>query len=168
MEKGGIAEQSEQAQHREGPSWSHIWTFPRELNGTESLMKVLSYVIELFHVYQTVILAWSGVQDAGKIIWTFMYLSQAWRTQPGSCCHCHVCSSLLSQNLDIAEIQAHTWSRCSERLGLWGITNRVWHLLLLTALLRMIGPCCFASRASTVQQQWKITRELWTLSTAHD
>lgn len=168
MEKGGIAEQSEQAQHREGPSWSHIWTFPRELNGTESLMKVLSYVIELFHVYQTVILAWSGVQDAGKIIWTFMYLSQAWRTQPGSCCYCHVCSSLLSQNLDIVEIQAHTWSRCSEILGLWGITNRVWHLLLLTALLRMIGPCCFASRASTVQQQWKITRELWTLSTAHD
>lgn len=40
-------------------------------------MKVLSYVIELFHVYQTVILARSGAQDAGEIIWTFMYLSQA-------------------------------------------------------------------------------------------
>lgn len=145
MEKGGIAEQSEQAPHREGPSWSHIWTFPRELNGAERLMKVLSYVIELFHVHQTVMLAWSAAQDVSKILWTFMSLTKVWQTQPVSCCYCHVCSSLLTQNLDTLELQAHTWNHCSERLGLRGITNRVWHLLLLTGLLRLIGPCCFAA-----------------------
>lgn len=59
---------------------------------------------------------------------------------------------------DVAEIQALTWSRCNERLGLRGITNRIWHLLLLTGLLRLMLFCC--SQASTVQQQWKITREL--------
>ena len=90
------------------------------------------------------------------------------RTQnPGSRCHRHVRSSPLTQNSRMwAEIQALTWSRCNERLGLWGITNRVWHLLLLTGLLRLM--LFFCSQASTVQQQWKITRELWTLSTAHD
>lgn len=107
-------------------------------------MKVLSYVIELFHVHQTVMLAWSATQDVSAILRTFMFLTKAWWTQPGSCCYCHFCSSLLTWNLVKAELQALTWSRCSERLGLWGITNRVWHLLLLTGLLRSIGPCCFA------------------------
>lgn len=103
-----------------------------------------------------------------KIRSTFMYPSKACRTRLGSYCYYHVCSSSLTHNLDTLDIQAHTWSRCSERFGLWGITNRVWHLLLLTALLRMIGLCCFASWASSVQQQRKILRELWTLSRTHD
>lgn len=145
---GGMAEQSEQALHREGPSWSHIWTFPKEPNRAERLMKVLSYVIELFHVHQTLMLAWSAAQDVRENPMDVCVPHKGPANSTQSRAHVATVMSenrLLTQNLDAPELWARTWTHSSGRLGLWGMTNRVWHSPLLKGprldgLARVVSP----------------------------